>query len=41
MRERLSTVKVPRKIDFLEQLTRMDNGKLYKRHLQDAYKAAV
>lgn len=41
MRERLSTVKVPRKIDFLEQLPRMDNGKLYKRHLQDAYKAAV
>ena len=28
MRERLSTVKVPRKIDFLEQLPRMDNGKL-------------
>jgi len=39
MRERLSTVKVPRKIDFLEQLPRMDNGKLYKRHLQDAYRA--
>ena len=40
MRERLSGVKVPRKIDFLEQLPRMDNGKLYKRHLQDAYRAA-
>jgi fatty-acyl-CoA synthase len=41
MRERLSGVKVPRKIDFLEQLPRMDNGKLYKRHLQDAYRAAT
>ncbi len=40
MRERLSTVKVPRKIDFLEQLPRMDNGKLYKRRLQDAYREA-
>ena len=27
-------------IDFLEQLPRMDNGKLYKRHLQDAYREA-
>jgi fatty-acyl-CoA synthase len=41
MRERLSSVKVPRKVDFLEQLPRMDNGKLYKRHLQDAYCEAV
>ena len=41
MRERLSSVKVPRKVDFLEQLPRMDNGKLYKRHLQDAYRDAV
>jgi len=40
LRERLSSIKVPRKIDFLEQLPRMDNGKLYKRHLQDAYRAA-
>ena len=38
MRARLSSVKVPRKVDFLEQLPRMDNGKLYKRHLQDAYR---
>ena len=29
------------KVDFLEQLPRMDNGKLYKRHLQDAYREAV
>lgn len=41
MRERLSSVKVPRRIDFLQELPRMDNGKLYKRHLQDAYRAAV
>ena len=41
MRERLSSVKVPRKVDFLEQLPRMDNGKLYKRHLQGAYREAV
>ena len=41
MRERLSGVKVPRRIDFLQELPRMDNGKLYKRHLQDAYRAAL
>jgi long-chain acyl-CoA synthetase len=41
MQERLSSVKVPRKVDFLEQLPRMDNGKLYKRHLQDAYRDAI
>ena len=41
MRERLSSVKVPCRIDFLQELPRMDNGKLYKRHLQDAYRAAV
>ena len=38
MKERLASLKVPRSIDFLEQLPRMDNGKLYKRHLMDAYK---
>jgi fatty-acyl-CoA synthase len=37
MKERLSSVKVPKSIDFMEQLPRMDNGKLYKRHLMDAY----
>lgn len=41
MRERLSSVKVPRTLDFMEVLPRMDNGKLYKRHLQDAYRDAV
>jgi len=37
-KERLSSVKVPKSIDFMEQLPRMENGKLYKRHLMDAYK---
>lgn len=37
-RERLSKIKVPRSVDFMETLPRMDNGKLYKRHLADAYK---
>ena len=37
MKERLSSVKVPKSVDFMEQLPRMDNGKLYKRHLMDAY----
>ena len=41
LRERLSGVKVPRKLDFMEALPRMDNGKLYKRHLQDDYRDAV
>ena len=39
-KEHLSHVKVPRSIDFMEQLPRMENGKLYKRHLADAYKAS-
>ncbi len=38
MKERLASLKVPRSIDFMEQLPRMDNGKLYKRHLMDSYK---
>jgi fatty-acyl-CoA synthase len=37
-RERLSTIKCPRSYDFMAQLPRLDNGKLYKRHLQDQYK---
>jgi len=41
LRERLSHIKVPKAIDFMEKLPRMDNGKLYKRHLVDAYKAAA
>jgi long-chain acyl-CoA synthetase len=37
-RQQLSHVKVPRSIDFLQELPRGDNGKLYKRILMDAYK---
>jgi fatty-acyl-CoA synthase len=37
-RERLSTVKCPRSYDFMAELPRLDNGKLYKRHLQDQYR---
>ncbi|MEM0954263.1 MAG: acyl-CoA synthetase [Pseudomonadota bacterium] len=40
-KERLSHVKVPRTIDFMETLPRMENGKLYKRHLQEAYSSAT
>jgi fatty-acyl-CoA synthase len=36
----LSRVKMPRQIDFREQLPRELTGKLYKRHLRDEYKAA-
>ena len=38
MRERLSGIKIPRKIEFKDQLPRMDNGKLYKRHLINAHR---
>ncbi len=36
-RTKLSGVKLPRRIDFLEQLPRHDTGKLYKRLLRDQY----
>jgi len=36
-RERLSTIKCPRSYDFMAELPRLDNGKLYKRHLQASY----
>jgi fatty-acyl-CoA synthase len=36
-REALSAVKCPRSVDFVEQLPREENGKLYKRKLRDAY----
>ena len=36
-REKLSGVKIPRRIDFREQLPRHDTGKLYKRLLRDEY----
>ena len=38
LKERLSVIKVPKRLDFTEQLPRMDNGKLYKRHLMEAYR---
>jgi long-chain acyl-CoA synthetase len=36
-REKLSGVKIPRRIDFLAELPRHDTGKLYKRLLRDGY----
>jgi long-chain acyl-CoA synthetase len=36
-RERLSHVKVPRRIDFMQELPRHQTGKLYKRLIRDAY----
>lgn len=37
LRERLSHIKLPRSLDFHQELPRLDNGKLYKRHLADQY----
>lgn len=36
-RARLSAVKCPRSVDFVEALPRGENGKLYKRHLRERY----
>jgi acyl-CoA synthetase (AMP-forming)/AMP-acid ligase II len=36
-REKLSGVKLPRRIDFVDALPRHDTGKLYKRLLRDRY----
>jgi len=36
-RERLSRIKIPRSVDFMEELPRKDNGKLYKRRLVEKY----
>ncbi len=41
MRERLSKIKLPRSLDFNPKLPRMDNGKLYKRHLVEEYRAGA
>jgi long-chain acyl-CoA synthetase len=38
-RERLAHFKCPRSVDFVDQLPREDNGKIYKRRLRDAYRA--
>ena len=36
-RERLAKYKLPRSIDFIDELPRLDTGKLYKRFLRDKY----
>ena len=36
-REKLSGIKIPRRIDFVAELPRHDTGKLYKRMLRDQY----
>ena len=33
----LATIKCPRTVDFMDELPRLPNGKLYKRHLRDKY----
>ena len=38
LREKISSVKMPRSLDFHQELPRMDNGKLYKRRLVEQYK---
>ena len=35
--DRLAGFKRPRSYDFVEQLPRLDNGKLYKKALRDPY----
>ncbi len=40
-RQKLSGVKIPRRIDFLAELPRHDTGKLYKRLLRDQYWARM
>ena len=37
LRERVSSVKLPRRIDFMAELPRLPTGKLMKRLLRDAY----
>ena len=37
LRPQLSGVKMPRRIDFIEELPRHPTGKLYKRLLRDRY----
>jgi long-chain acyl-CoA synthetase len=38
--ERLAKFKCPRTVDFVDELPRQDNGKIYKRLLRDRYRAA-
>ena len=41
LRERISHIKMPRSLDFHPKLPRMDNGKLYKRHLVEEYRGGA
>ncbi|QFU75263.1 acyl-CoA synthetase [Halioglobus maricola] len=41
LRERISHIKLPKALDFHRELPRLDNGKLYKRHLMEEYKGAA
>jgi long-chain acyl-CoA synthetase len=36
-REQVAKFKVPRSVDFVDELPRLDNGKLYKRRIRDQY----
>jgi long-chain acyl-CoA synthetase len=40
-RARLAHFKCPRTVDFVDELPRQDNGKIYKRLLRDRYRAGV
>ena len=40
-RARLAHFKCPRRVDFVAHLPREENGKIYKRRLRDAYRAAA
>jgi long-chain acyl-CoA synthetase len=40
-RDRLAHFKCPRSVDFVDELPRQDNGKIYKRVLRDRYRAAM
>jgi len=41
LRDKLSHIKMPSSLDFHPKLPRMDNGKLYKRHLVDEYRSGT
>lgn len=41
VRQRLSGIKVPRDVDFMEELPRHPNGKMYKRLIRDRYWAGT
>ena len=41
LRERIAHYKVPRSIDFIDEMPRLPTGKLYKRVLRDQYAAAA